>query len=141
MSFFPLALVATVAVLLCMGFFMLGSLPLLVLNHDTPLDANFIRGLFNLYYRALLVTSGAATVAYAFAGIAAFSIGMGALAFMALVVHRGIVQRMDAVRANMTATDADAISRFRRLHVGGMLLNVLQIGALATAMGVSRLAF
>ena len=102
MTFFALALVATVGVLICMGYFMLGSLPLLVLNHDTPLDARFIRGLFHL---------------------------------------RGIVSRMDAVRAAMTATDAEAIARFRRLHVGGMLLNVVQLMALAGGMIVTRMSF
>lgn len=44
-----LALLATVGLLISMGFFMLGSLPLLVLRHDTPMDARFIRGmLFNV---------------------------------------------------------------------------------------------
>ena len=32
------ALVCTVLLLIAMGFFTLGSLPLLVLKHDTPLD-------------------------------------------------------------------------------------------------------
>ena len=39
-----LALISTVALLVCMGFFMMGSLPLLILKHDTPLDSHFIRG-------------------------------------------------------------------------------------------------
>jgi len=33
-----IALIATVILLVWMGFFMMGSLPLLVLKHDTPLD-------------------------------------------------------------------------------------------------------
>lgn len=141
MSWFPLAIVATVAVLLCMGFFMLGSLPLLVLNHDTPLDAGFIRGLFNLYWRALLLTACVAALMYSLAGILPFAAGMALLALMASVVHRGIVMRMDALREVMTAADAASILRFRQLHVGGMVLNVLQLGGLATAMGMSRLSF
>ena len=32
-------------------------LPLLVLSHDTPLDARFVRGYFNVYYRAALFTA------------------------------------------------------------------------------------
>ena len=46
------ALTSTVALLVVMGFFMFGSLPLLILKHDTPLDSKFIRGLFNIYYVA-----------------------------------------------------------------------------------------
>ncbi|MDM0068471.1 hypothetical protein [Variovorax sp. J31P207] len=45
-----MALIPTVLLLVWMGFFMMGSLPLLVLKHDTPLDSRFIRGLFNVYY-------------------------------------------------------------------------------------------
>src|SRR4051794_37478727 len=51
------ALISTVALLVWMGFFMMGSLPLLILKHDTPLDARFIRGLFNVYYLALVSTA------------------------------------------------------------------------------------
>jgi len=35
---------------------MLGSLPLLILKHDTPVDARFIRNLFSLYYAAAMAT-------------------------------------------------------------------------------------
>lgn len=44
-----LPLATIVLLLLWMGFFMLGSLPLVILRHDTPLDARFIRGLFDVY--------------------------------------------------------------------------------------------
>ena len=46
-----LALISAVVLLVWMGFFMMGSLPLLVLKHDTPVDSRFIRGLFNLVLR------------------------------------------------------------------------------------------
>ena len=49
------ALISTVVLLVWMGFFMMGSLPLLILKHDTPVDSRFIRGLFNVYYVALMV--------------------------------------------------------------------------------------
>ncbi len=41
------ALVFTVALLVTTAYFLLGGLPLLVLDHDKPLDARFIRGFFN----------------------------------------------------------------------------------------------
>jgi hypothetical protein len=37
----------------------LGSVPLLVLTHDTPLDARFVRGFFNTCYPGAMVTAGA----------------------------------------------------------------------------------
>ena len=42
------ALVFTVALLVTTAYFMMGSLPLLILKHDTPVDARFIRGFFNV---------------------------------------------------------------------------------------------
>ena len=125
------ALIATVGLLITMGFFMLGSLPLLVLKHDTPLDARFIRGLFHYYYRALTVTATVATAGYGFAGKPVFSLGMCAILALSLLMHRAVVSRMDRVRGEMTATDKLAIARFRRLHIGGMLFNVVQLGTVA----------
>jgi hypothetical protein len=70
-----IALAATVVLLVWMGFFMMGSLPLLVLKHDTPLGARFIRGLFNVYDVAVVVTASAAALSFAWSGKPAFAIG------------------------------------------------------------------
>ena len=42
----------TVALLVTTAYFLMGGLPLLTLKHDTPLDARFVQGFFNVYYRA-----------------------------------------------------------------------------------------
>ncbi len=54
---------ALLAALICAGamlatttYFILGSIPLLVLKHDTPLDARFVRAFFNTYYMAALAS-------------------------------------------------------------------------------------
>jgi hypothetical protein len=138
MTFVVLSLGATVALLCTMAFFMMGSLPLLILRHDTPLDARFIRGLFALYYAAVMVVGGVAAVAYAMAGRPAFAVGMAALAVLAVLLRRLIVGRMDALRATMTADDAPGIAGFRRLHIRGMLINVTQLGAVV--WGLVRLS-
>ena len=52
-----IALCFTVALLVTTAYFIMGSIPLLVLKHDTPLDASFVRGFFNLYYRAACITA------------------------------------------------------------------------------------
>ena len=138
MAFVVLSLGSTVALLCTMGFFMMGSLPLLVLKHDTTLDARFIRGLFALYYGAVMVTGGVAAAAYALAGRPAFALGMAALVGLAVLLRRVIVGRMDALRATMTADDAAAIADFRQLHIRGMLINVVQLGAVV--WGLTRLS-
>jgi hypothetical protein len=123
-----------VLLLVWMGFFMLGSLPLMILKHDTPMDARFIRGLFDAYYKAVMVVAAAGTLACAVAqrpALTAVMIAVGALAFWS---RRRILPRMDGLRATMTANDAQGISRFRRLHVLGMLLNVAQLATLCAAL-------
>ena len=128
------ALASTVVLLVVMSYFMLGSLPLLVLEHDTPLDANFIRGFFHLYYRIVPPAAAIAAVAYAIAGQPAFCAGMVVLLVLVLLARRHILPRMDALRASMTPGDAGGISRFRSLHKRGMLLNAVQVIALGVSL-------
>ena len=49
------ALFFTVAMLMVTAYFFLGSVPLLVLKHDNPVDAKFVRAFYNMYYRIALV--------------------------------------------------------------------------------------
>ena len=119
---------ATIVLLLVwMGFFMLGSLPLMILKHDTPLDARFIRGLFDVYYKAVMVAAGAGTLAHALAGRPATTTGMAVVGLVAFWSRRIILSRMDRLRTTMTADDTVGIRRFRRLHAAGMFLNVVQL--------------
>ena len=128
------ALFATVGLLVTMGYFMLGSLPLLVLNHDTPLDARFIRGMFFHYYRAVLVTATAACLAYAYAGRQGFAAGMACIALVAWLSRRVVLPRMDGLRERIERSDTTAIPVFRRTHVAGMAANVVQLGLVASSL-------
>ena len=129
-----LAMVSTVLLLICMGFFMMGSLPLLILKHDTPLDAGFIRGLFNVYYRALMIIATVGAVSFAFTGRIAIAVVVGCMAGLGYAGHRWVVGRMDAVRSTMTPEDRAAIRQFRKLHIGGMLVNVVLLAGFVVGM-------
>ena len=118
------ALMSTVALLVWMGFFMMGSLPLLVLKHDTPVDSRFIRGLFNVYYMAIMITAAIGAVSYALMGRPAIAFALACVATLGFAGRYWLVSRMDLVRSTMTADDSSAIQRFRRLHITGMLINV-----------------
>src|SRR6478609_7300456 len=72
-----LALISSVVLVVWMGFFMMGSLPLLILKHDTPVDSRFIRGLFNVYYMAIMATGIVGAASAAIAGRAAAALGLG----------------------------------------------------------------
>ncbi len=129
-----LALISTVALLVWMGFFMMGSLPLIVLKHDTPQDARFIRGLFNVYYAAITTTAAVGALSYGLAGRMGIALAFGCMAGLGLVGRHGIVARMDRLRHTMTADDTAAIRQFRRLHITGMLVNVLLIAVYCVGM-------
>src|SRR6187431_1894244 len=106
-----LALIATVASLVWVGFFMLGSLPLLVLKHDTPLDARFIRGLFNVYYTAIMFTAAVGAVSYAFNGRLEFAFAAALVTAVGVAGRYGVVRQMDVLRASMSAEDTAGIRR------------------------------
>lgn len=128
------SLIATVVLLVWMGFFMMGSLPLLILAHDTPLDSRFIRGLFNVYYLAVMLTASAAALCYGWTGRPFFALGMAAIAVLAFALRRWIIiPRMDRLRETIPQVAASAL-RFRRLHIAGMMLNVVQLGGLAWSL-------
>ena len=121
------ALISTVLLLVWMGFFMMGSLPLLILKHDTPLDSRFIRGLFNVYYTAILAVGSVGALSSALGGRFLIALALGAVAGIGFAGRYWFVLQMDAVRSAMTANDAPKIRQFRRLHIAGMLANFVML--------------
>lgn len=128
------ALFFTVALLVTTGYFILGSIPLLVLKHDTPLDARFIRNFFNIYYRAALATATATALSFAFAGRAGLSAGAVVLALIAILLRRKMIPKMDALGAQIESNDTDAIAGFRRTHVAAILINIVQLAAIVGSL-------
>ena len=81
------ALFFTVALLVTTAYFLMGSVPLLILKHDTPLDSRFVRGFFNTYYLAAMFTVTGTSLSCAFAGRSAFAIGAAMLAILAAILR------------------------------------------------------
>ena len=121
------ALFFTVALLVVTAYFILGSVPLLVLKHDTPMDSRFVRGFFNTYYLAAMYTAGGTAVSYALAGRAVFAGGASGLVLLAILLRRQIISRMDSHRAEIDVQGVTAIRGFRRVHVTAILLNLAQL--------------
>jgi len=132
------ALISTVVLLVWMGFFMMGSLPLLILKHDTPVDSRFIRGLFNVYYVAIMSAAGVGALSCALANRPLLALALGCVAGFGFAGRYWLVSRMDTVRSTMTADDSSAIGQFRRLHIAGMLLNVALLAAVC--FGLTRVS-
>jgi len=124
------ALFFTVALLVTTAYFIMGSIPLLVLKHDTPLDARFVRAFFNIYYRAAVLTAGATAISYALAGRLAVAAGAAGLAMLALVLREQVIPKMDALGTKIQSNVMDAIPGFRRTHVTAIAINIVQLAVI-----------
>jgi hypothetical protein len=109
------------------AYFLLGSVPVLVLKHDTPLDSRFVRGFFNTYYLAATFTASATAVSYLLAGRPVIAAGAVALAVLAIVMRRKVIPKMDSLRAQIQGGAIVSIPAFRRLHVAAILVNLVQL--------------
>jgi hypothetical protein len=128
------ALVFTVALLVTTAYFVMGSIPLLVLKHDTPLDARFVRGFFNTYYVAAFVTATATSISFALAGRAGLAAGAAVLALIALGLRQKVIPKMDSLGAEIQSNAMDAIPGFRRTHIAAILFNVVQLVAIVWSL-------
>lgn len=133
------ALFFTVALLVTTAYFIMGSLPLLVLKHDTPLDARFVRGFFNLYYNAAFACAAATAISFACAGRFGIAAGAVGLAMIAVLLRKKVIPKMDALGSQIQANYMDAIPGFRRTHITAILINVAQLVAIVwTLISLSR---
>jgi hypothetical protein len=128
------ALFSTIPLLMCMGYFFMGSLPLLVLKHDTPMDSRFIRGFFNTYYIGVVCTATVPTITYAIVGQIAFSAAMAVILALALFLRKVLLAHMDGLRIRIEGADSTAITDFRHAHMAGMAVNFVQLAVLVWGM-------
>ena len=129
-----LALVSTVLLLMSLGFFVLGTTPLLILKHDAAMDSRVIRQVFHYCYRLVAVMATAASIGYTLAGHVVLSVSLGCMALLAVAMHQWMLPRMDELRTTMHDGDRNAIRQFRKLHVAGIALNLTQLAAIGWAM-------
>lgn len=112
------ALVCSVILLVIAAYFLMGSVPLLILKHDTPLDARFVGGFFKLYF-----------VATTYAALAT-----AALALLAFGLRRVLVPLMAALVPRIQAREAGAVLAFRRLHAGLILVNLATLAVMVWSL-------
>jgi len=132
------ALFFTVAMLVTNAYFLMGGLPLLVLKHDTGLDARFVRGFFNVYYKAAIVTAVGACVSYALWGRFTFALGAAVLVLVALLLRRSLLPAMQDLSNQLQGTDDHAIRSFRRVHMAALSLNLAQL--VVVVWGITQLS-
>jgi len=128
------ALIFTVALLVTTAYFLMGGLPLLVLDHGTALDARFIHGFFNLCYKAAFVTALGASISFAGLGNVGFALGAAALAGTGVVLRRQLIPAMAQWGAQIQTSASSAIRTFRQVHALALRINLLQLMLLVWAL-------
>lgn len=130
-----LALFFTVVLLAVTTYFLLGSIPLLVLQHDNPMDSRFIRSFYITYFRLALLAALAAAISFAFAGKPLLALGAGAIAMLTWLMRKILITRMDRFGAQIRADELVAIPAFRKMHKSAILINATQLLTILGSLG------
>jgi hypothetical protein len=131
-----IALFFTVALLAVTAYFLLGSIPLLTLKHDNPVDARFIRAFYLTYSKIALTTAVGATLSHAFAGRPTLALGAGAIASLTLVLRRHFIPQMDQLAPQILTHENGAIAAFRRIHKTAIVINTSQLLAILGSLAM-----
>ena len=124
------ALFFTVVLLVTTAYFLMGGLPLLILQHDTPLDGRFIHRFFEVYVKFAVFGAVGACLSYALWGRAGFALGAAGIGALVLFLRRRVLPAMERLGARIQSMDGSAIPAFRKLHSSVLLLNLVQLVAL-----------
>jgi len=124
------ALFFTVALMVTTAYFLMGGLPLLILKHDTPLDARFVRGFFDVYYKAAFVTATGASISYAWSSRPGFALGNAGVALMVVLLRAKLIAAMAQLGDKIQQGELQAIKRFRKVHSTALAMNLAQLVAL-----------
>lgn len=128
------ALFFTVVLLAVTLYFLLGSVPLLILQHDNPVDARFIRSFYITYFRMAIVAAVGTVASYAAAGRLALALGAGVIAALTWLLRRRLIPRMDQLGAQIQGDDPLVIPAFRRIHQSAILINTTQLAAIVGSL-------
>ena len=131
------SLVCTIALLVVTAYFVMGSIPLLILRHDTPMDAWFVRRFFQIYYQAAFVVAAATAISYGLALRPAQCVGATAIALLVLLLRRTMLPLMAQLGEKIQARDLAAIPGFRRAHLSAIAINLTQLVAIVWTLTVS----
>ena len=123
----PVAMFATVVLLFPMGYFLLAAPAFLLVSLDVPPVTQLLRGMFSSYFLMVAIAGAVGTVCVAVTGRLFVTLGIALIAAFSVWARRWFLQRWDA---QLSAGDADAVRKLRRLHWGGMLCNAVQLVAI-----------
>lgn len=129
------ALFFTVALMAITAYFLLGSVPLLTLKHDNPIDGPFVRSFYITYFKMAFVVALATAVSYGVAGRPVFAVGATAIAALTWWVRFHFVPRMDQLSADIQAQGPDKVPNFHAIHKKAILINTTQLMTILCSLG------
>ncbi len=121
------ALFFTVVLMVTTAYFLLGGLPLLVLAHDTALDARFVRSFFDVYYKAAFIAAAGAAISYALSSRPGFALGNAGIACMVIWLRHKLVSAMAQLGERIQQGEVPAIRRFKQVHSAALAMNLVQL--------------
>lgn len=130
------ALLFTVLLLAVTAYFLLGSVPLLMLKHDNPMDSRFIRSFYITCLRISLPAAVSASVSYGLANRPGLACGAAAMALVTVLMRRQLISRMDSLGAQIRAHEHLAIPQFLTVHKSTILINTTQLVAILMSLTI-----
>lgn len=117
-----------------MGYFLLTSPTFLLVKLDIPQVSFLLRNQFSGYFMTVVGAGVVSTAGFAFAGRLLFAAGAAAIMVFSFLARRWFLRRIDGEIAAREAGDLTAAGRLRRLHVGGMACNLVELGVVIAAV-------
>lgn len=130
-----IALFFTVVLLAVTTYFLLGSVPLLTLKHDNPIDARFIKSFYVTYFKIAIVAALATTTSYAMAGRPLLALGAFTMASMTFYLKKQVIPMMDLMGQKIRDDGESAIRSFRKTHQKAIVINTGQLGIILFSLG------
>jgi len=130
-----IALFCTVVLLAVTTYFLLGSVPLLTLKHDNPIDARFIKSFYVTYFKIALVAALATTASYAMAGRPLLALGAFTMASLTFYLKKQVIPMMDSLGQKIHHEGESAIRSFRKTHQTAIIINTGQLGIILSSLG------
>ena len=129
------ALLFTVLLLAVTTYFLLGSIPLLLLKHDNPIDGRFIRSFYITYFRIAICVAVSTVLSYLMASRLTLALGASGVTLLTLFLRSRLIPMMDRLNAQIRDHHVVAIPEFRKVHTSAITINMLQMLVILGGLG------
>lgn len=129
-----LSLAATIILIFPMMYFFIATLTFFLAKMTDPVATWLLRGLFNTYFRVVAVLCAVGALTFLRAGKPAIVLELTFVVVLAIVARRWFIGRMDAAIAARDGGDPQGPRDLRRLHVGGIAYNLVQLSAIIASI-------